>query len=538
MLAYDPVGQGERRQYWNPQTKQTEVASASTYEHSMPGQALLLMGEDLTHYRIWDGMRAIDYLLTRPEVDGARIGCAGHSGGGTLTLFISALDERVKCAVVNEGGTGHRWPLEIRPESRIGPSDVEQNLFPAAVHGIDQCDLHVAIAPRPLLALIENYSPRFNRAAGHVRERYKQLGAAEKFATEEAGDPHAWTVKLRLATTDWMSRWFYGRPGPRREPDFRIEEEETLYCTANGSLRYSQHGESIFSLMLKKQSSLPPRVAKVPGGEIARLIHYRRETHALGVRRRGATPRKGYQVEKVEFVSEPGIFIPAWVFVPEGRKGRLPTTLFVNESGKQAEGMEFGRYERMAREGRLVVSVDVRGIGETAPPHPNNRSGEFAHLFDVETAMAYMAWYMDGSLFGMRVGDVVRSVDYALSRPDVEPASLHVCGQGAGALWALYAAALDTRIAEVTLERPLLAYSLLARTDRYTHGAGIFIRDVLLHFDLPQVGAAIAPRPLRVLRPVDATKRAVPGAAAERAWQFTAETYRASGAADRFRITA
>ena len=115
VLAYDPIGQGERRQYWNPQTNQTEVASSSTYEHSMPGQVLLLMGEDLTHYRIWDGMRAIDYLLARPEVDKERIGCAGHSGGGTLTLFISALDERVKCAVVNEGGTGHRWPINPRP---------------------------------------------------------------------------------------------------------------------------------------------------------------------------------------------------------------------------------------------------------------------------------------------------------------------------------------------------------------------------------------------------------------------------------------
>src|SRR5699024_3217059 len=122
VLAYDPIGQGERRQYWNPETNQTDAGGA-TNEHSMVGQILLLMGEDLTHYRIWDGMRAIDYLLTRPEVDPKRIACAGHSGGGTLTLFISALDERIQCAIVNEGGTGHRWPLEVRPESTVGPSD-------------------------------------------------------------------------------------------------------------------------------------------------------------------------------------------------------------------------------------------------------------------------------------------------------------------------------------------------------------------------------------------------------------------------------
>src|SRR5439155_1390573 len=81
------------------------------------GNLLLLIGENLTQYRIWDGMRAIDYLLTRPEVDSKRIGCTGQSGGGTLTLFISALDERVRCAVMHEGGTRRRWPLEIRPET-------------------------------------------------------------------------------------------------------------------------------------------------------------------------------------------------------------------------------------------------------------------------------------------------------------------------------------------------------------------------------------------------------------------------------------
>ncbi len=77
VLAYDPIGQGERRQYWNPETNVSDV-SDSTTEHSMPGQVLLLMGQDLTHYRVWDGMRAIDYLETRPEVDSKRIACAGH----------------------------------------------------------------------------------------------------------------------------------------------------------------------------------------------------------------------------------------------------------------------------------------------------------------------------------------------------------------------------------------------------------------------------------------------------------------------------
>jgi cephalosporin-C deacetylase-like acetyl esterase len=537
VLAYDPIGQGERRQYWNPQTNQTEVASASTYEHSMPGQVLLLMGEDLTHYRIWDGMRAIDYLETRPEVDKDRIACAGHSGGGTLTLFISALDERVKCAVVNEGGTAHRWPLEIRPGSRVGPSDVEQNLFPAAVYGADLCDLHVAIAPRPLLAMIENYNPRFDRAAEHIRTRYQQLGVPEKFATEEATDPHAWTPKLRISATNWLSRWMYGRPGPKVEPDFAIESPETLYCTPNGSLRYSQQGDSIFSVILKEQASLPPHGARPTVSQIKELLHYRNYDGPLDARLSVTTPRKGYSVEKLEFLSEPGIAIPTWVFVPDEKRESYPAMLFVNEAGKQADGMEFGLYERLARDGKLVISVDVRGIGETRPAHENARTGEFSHLFDVETAMSYMAWFMDESLFGMRVQDVVRSVDYLLSRSDVAKNDWKLIGKGAGALWVLYAAALDTRIQDTICEHGLISYASLARTDRYLHNASVFVRDVLKYFDLPQLAAMIADRRLTLSSPVDAMKLRVHAGAVRNVYKETSAAYRAAGADSRFAIT-
>ncbi len=549
VLAYDPIGQGERRQYSDTTGAAPDLADP-IYEHSMPGQVLLLMGQDLTHYRIWDGMRAIDYLLTRPEVDATRIGCAGHSGGGTMTMFISALDQRVRCAVINEGGTSHRWPVRIAPADRVGPSDVEQNLFPAAVYGIDRCDLHAAIAPRPLLALIEEYTPDFNAAAAHIRSRYEQLGAADRFATAEANDPHAYTVKLRLATTDWFSRWFYGRPGPAAEPDLEIRKPEALYSTPNGSIRNARQGQTIFSLIARQGASLPP-ARRVPGnaderaafrtqiaGQIKTLLRLEPQTsdQPLAVRHLGVTPRKRYVVEKLEFLSEPGIYVPAWVFLPARRvSGRA--ILYASESGKVADGMEFGIVERLAQLGRLVVSVDVRGMGATAPPHCQDLQGSrFSHLFSVETATAYMAWHMNRCLFGMRVQDVLRSVDYVLSRPDVDGSGVDAIGKDAGALWTLYAAALDGRIRAAVVERGLISYASLTGVDRYLHSAGVFVRDVLTSFDLPHVAAAIADRRLALVAPVDAMKEPVKIASAEREYSFTREVYARAGARDRFVI--
>lgn len=535
VLAFDPVGQGERRQYWDPLTGETEVGGATT-EHSMAGQQLLLMGEDLTQYRVWDGIRAIDYLLTRPEVDASRIGCAGHSGGGTLTMFISAIDERVQCAVISQGGTAHRWPIDLRPESRIGPSDVEQNLFPAAVHGVDLCDMHVAIAPRPLLALIENYNPRFDKAAAHVRERYKLLGVEEKFATEEATDPHAWTSKLRLAAARWFSHWFLGRPGPDREPEIQVEEPETLYTVPGGSLRWAGRGDLVNQRIARRQRTLPPHPDRpTDPAVLARLLRYRRPDGALDSRIETTTPRRGYRIEKVEFLSEPGIYIPAWVFLPE-RPTDGRTLLYVHEGGKQADGMEFGRLERMALAGRTAVAVDVRGIGDTRPRQapPGERPQPYGFLFNVETAMAYMAWYLDRCLCGMRVQDVVRSVDYALSRGGRQ--GVEAIGVGAGALWVLLAAVLDPRIESVTCERGLLSYGTLASTDRYVHNASSFVRDILLSFDLPQVAAALAPRELRIVRPVDAMRRPAPAGLVRQTFRAAQDAYSKAGAAAKFQL--
>lgn len=558
VLAYDPIGQGERRQYWNPATDVTEVGGP-VFEHSMFGQELLLLGETLTGYFVWDGIRAIDYLLGRPEVDPEKIGCAGHSGGGTMTKFISVADPRVRCAAILEGGTANTWPTPS-----IGIADVEQNLFPAAIYGIDNVDLHAAIAPRPLLAAIEHYSGGFDKAADAIRSRYMQLGAEDRFATVAADDPHSWTPKLRRAATDWFCRWFYGRSGPSAMVAYNVSRPEDLYCTPSGSLRYAKTGVTIASIIARKAASLPPQQA-IPSSEhqlaayrsqvqdqLGNLLRVRTPTGAkarspLGVRSVATTPREGYRIKKTEFLSEPGIYVPAWVFVPESAEEHLPTVLYLNDEGSQADGMEFegpesselarGVLDEMARKGYLVIAVDVRGIGETRVLRESSLScGEFGQLFDMDTALAYAAWSMDRSLLGMRVWDVLRSVDYVMEHERADREHLNLIGKGRAGLWCLYAAALDNRIQSLICIYSLLSYRALVEADRYLYGGDVFVPEILLHLDLPQVAAAISPRPLTLIDPKDAMKKAVALAMAEGAYLQTRETYELSGAGKDFRI--
>jgi pimeloyl-ACP methyl ester carboxylesterase len=326
----------------------------------------------------------------------------------------------------------------------------------------------------------------------------------------------------------------------------------------DGSIRYSQKGQTIFSLISKKQAELPPRrtVPKTPveraayqkevRSKLRRLLRYQKSNQPLNVRQTVVTPRKGYKIEKIQFLSEPGIYVPAWVFIPEGKTGVLPTILYVGDEGVGSEGMEFGPedsglarglLDTLVRAGNLVVAIDVRGIGETRPSHgpTHPECGEF-QLFDLETALAYMAWYMDQSLLGMRVQDVVRSVDYIMSRDDTDKKNLRVIGKGMGGLWSLYAAALDSRIRSLISVRSLLSYGSLTQVDRYVHGADIFAPDILLQLDLPQVAAVIAGRPLALIRPTDAMKKPVGKVPAQEAYSWTQAAYDAAGLRTSFRI--
>ncbi len=91
VIAWDPVGQGERSQFWDA-TRGRSRYNLICGEHAVLGNLAYLAGANLARWEVWDGMRALDYLLTRPEVDHGRISITGTSGGGFQTALIAALD--------------------------------------------------------------------------------------------------------------------------------------------------------------------------------------------------------------------------------------------------------------------------------------------------------------------------------------------------------------------------------------------------------------------------------------------------------------
>src|SRR5690554_4965036 len=128
VLAFDPIGQGERIRYLDESGK---PRLGSTIEHSYPGSQSFLAGISPANFFIWDGIRAVDYLMTREEVDPQRIGITGRSGGGTQTAYIAAMDERIHAAAPECYITTFDKLLKSK-----GPQDAEQKLKHGIAKGI------------------------------------------------------------------------------------------------------------------------------------------------------------------------------------------------------------------------------------------------------------------------------------------------------------------------------------------------------------------------------------------------------------------
>jgi len=254
VLAYDPFGQGERIEYPGSRPGQSALGGG-TSEHEYAGRRLILLGANFGLFRAWDGIRGIDYLLTRPEVDPERIGCCGQSGGGTLTQFLSALDSRIRAAVVSMGNTENLAQSDVEPPGSA--DDAEQNIVPALARGIDRADLLYAFAPRPLLMGItlhdagHTYSPEYVSGSLDMLEEYKHayglLGAGDRVALQATTVSHGYVYEMRRATYAWFNRWFEMKNVDDEETSQAVEAEATLYVTPTGFVTTSFGGETALS---------------------------------------------------------------------------------------------------------------------------------------------------------------------------------------------------------------------------------------------------------------------------------------------------
>lgn len=545
-LCYDPIGQGERYQSLDFEKDHETFASVSyrletphprvrflcTVEHTMMGVGCILLGSNTAQHRIWDGMRAIDYLQSRDDILDDKIGCAGNSGGGTMTAYLMALDDRIVAAAPTCFLTTFRRLIETK-----GAQDAEQNIFAQIAFGMDEADYVMMRAPMPTLICASTRDVTFDIGGTwdlfrQSKRFYARLGFPERVVMNEADVRHGMYLNHREAIARWMHRWLLGEDkvihevDPETLPDPISDEQllelsegdwtkEELYCTPEGQVLLMEGERSVFEINAAIESEL--RIQRNAAWQKLDVEGRRRliretigtgdsEDVAVDAKKVGTIERDGYRIEKLVLAgNEQHLALPGLLFVPD--KVTKPPVLFLHGESMKTEATAGGRCEQLAKAGHIVLSAELSGIGETETGHDKRDYGRGRFGRDIQEI--YLAYLMGRSFVGMRTTDVFRWSDFISQYgSEGKPRPIQLIATGEAAIPALHATALESsRFESVSLHRMIRSWADIVAAPMSQDQLVNTVHGALHHYDLPNLAELAGNGRVKIEEPVDAIGR-------------------------------
>lgn len=505
VLAIDPMGQGERKEFYTPDGSPIGPVP----QHHQLGRPLYLAGLTLAGLRAWDGVRAVDYLASRPEVDPERLGVVGNSGGGQESLLMAAVDERLKvCAAAHPGG-----PME--------------NTY---FNGQSLRDREVLslIAPRACRFIVgeksgENYHLERMK---DMKRFYDGLGVPEKLDFVWVEGVHNMERPKREPAYGWMNQWF-SMSGDQVEPPLEPFTAEELWCAPHGST-IQDLGSRTGLEVAAEAVTWPPRPKPADTVAVRRQL----AAHVSKALRLGDTAPEAVAATAVRTLDGEGFearllrleaadrWLPAVLLLPSVATNQ-PVVLHVSEDGKPTRADRPSLPINLCRAGYPVLSVDVRGVGELDPQQGRRRASALGYDADQwrRDSVAIGIWgYANSTLTAWQTADVRLACDALRAIPETKDRPVVGVGEGKGQNWMLLAASAREAIGRVVGVRGLCSFRTLFTSPVQEVVEYTWMPGAPRSFDLGELPALVAPRRVDILQPIDADGQPAEDAAAAFAW--------------------
>jgi dienelactone hydrolase len=490
VLIYDPIGQGERLQY--PDENLKSEIGVGVREHLYAGNQQGLVGDFLGTWRAWDGIRALDYLLTRDEVDKNHLGVTGNSGGGTLTTWLAGLDQRYTMAAPSCFVTSFLRNLENEL-----PADTEQCPPKALALGLDHEDFLVALAPKPVIILTKErdyFDVRGSEAAlARLKHVYRLLGAEDNIALFTGPTTHGYSQENREAMYGWFNK-ITGIAEGSQEPPIKLEPDEALYCAPQGQVA-TLDSRTVYDFTREKSRALSQSRGGLEGDELKSRVKttLRIEAPQAAPEYRILRNRSGRRFPLPRFTTyaietEPGIHTITYRLGTENHYSRPPknretATLYVSHLSSDEELRSNHQLRQIAQANPdRFYACDVRGTGESQPDTCGANS--FLAPYGSDYFYAIHSMMLDDPYPGQKARDVLGVIRWLKA---AQHRSVHLIADGRGCLPATLAALFSSEVEQLTLINSLNSFAEIAESKNYDVPLSGLIPNVLSHFDLPDI---------------------------------------------------
>jgi hypothetical protein len=383
VLAWDTVGQGERSQFWDAKSGKSRY-NLICAEHAVLGNMAYLAGTNLARWEIWDGIRALDYLLTRADVDPERISITGTSGGGFQAAHIAALDGRIKVAAPSCYITA----LPMRVYNRIfadPDSDPEQDLYGMISNGVDHPGLLLMMYPRPVFvaAAVLDFFPieGTHKTFREVQNLYARFNHSDRIAMTEGYHKHEYSLENQEAALNFLDH-FNQLPPKRGLSPVKELDEKVLQCTRTGQVMLDHSDARSLMDVIKeyyvehRQKRPPLTLAQIYHGNLYAGI----QTWTVS-KYSGMAPVQSQIAWEAVGSSTSGELVIERYLLHHSRNLEMPLLHIHNPANKNPKVLlwfssrgkagpeNWGEVVKYIDTGYDVVSFDFRGLGETRMPY-------------------------------------------------------------------------------------------------------------------------------------------------------------------------
>lgn len=522
-LAVDATGHGERRHIGHRQTF-----------------AIVTTGMTLEGVQVWDNIRCLDYLLSRPDVDPKRILITGSSGGGNQTMYTAALEERFACAAPVASVSTLRG--QIFTNNGIGcQCECVPNLMRA---GLENAVVLGLIAPRPLGIVHDQRDPVFpfrytKEADARLRRFYEAIGYGDRYTLSTVRARrhwHGYAGLARAAGHRWIDKTFNQRAEERpfREHSPPLEMDQDLFCFQAGRLPEDSEtlGTLAYAVGREQVARIKPPATPAAAGKRRAQIRDNvlggwPDRGPMDARETAPVTREGVTRCGVTLTTEPGITVSARIVRPAKAEDPLPCIVLVRPTPTRTDSGKDTRYPRVR--GRRTFSGSSRrywqhkdaclAAGYALAEFDGRPMGGDEHVS--RAALVY-----GRPLVGMGAYDISRFVEHLRTREDVDGERISLWAEDEMALPALYAVALDTRIAGTTLVGLVTTY---VTPNPVQHPTWTFARGLLKYADIAHLAALAAPRRLVIANPVGPDLKPVSKRRLNRAFRPARQAYGRAG---------